>query len=837
MYQQYEQINYQSDVPIKVFTQTVESFPYHWHEDIEILFVLEGSLEIRINRDSYSLEKGDIFLVNENELHFIDSRTDFGSTQVLAFQMDIEYFKKYNVNIKGKKFYLNSSQANEATEFALDEIKYILANLMDLILNKKNLYQLKTEKLLIDLIVILMEYFEVATNKGDKSAGNDSRMLEILKYMNSHCMDSQLGLQDIAEEFALNPQYLSRYFKANTGETLKKKLDSMRLNKSLMTLRTTDDTIIETALKSGFPDSKAYYRVFKEVLGITPLQYREQYKFSVEKSVPKDYLSINSKESLATLFTYLEPKGKAGMLMVADRTVSVEFNQVANPLHYSFTKLITFGFAAHALRKDFTEQLMQIQNEINFEFIRFHGIFADQLLVYNEKPDGSYYFNFNHTDGIIDNLLGADIKPFVEIGFMPTDLAAAPDKIFWWNAVISPPKDMGRWLEMLEAFFKHLINRYGLMEIRSWYFEFWNEPEVKSFWSGTKEEFFELYTESYKVIKAIDQDIKLGGFGIMNISDTSWLTGLEAFLKEKEIGMDFFSFHVYNLDRNTEPDNKLLSALENVNIAENPIGIFSKNGTIMLGDQNHISKSIDHAIMKSKSFSFVPDELWITEWNGNINSRDLLQDTCYMAAFIVKTAVENASKVTGMGYWTFTDIFEEFQLEQPMFHGGFGLMTYNGVKKAGYHAYYFLNKLGDELVLQEEDLIVTKRGNNYQILLYNYSHPNKLYRTFDSSQLSSTSRYTVFENERIKSYQLKLRGLEGEFTMKKQIVNRDQGSSFDAWVKMGAPDEMDASSVNYLKSRAEPGVHVQPLIINNEILLHTELHPHEIQLIEIKKKY
>ena len=837
MYQKYEQINYQSDVPIKVFTQTVESFPYHWHEDIEILFVLEGSLEIRVNRDSYSLEKGNIFLVNENELHFIDSKTDFGSTQVLAFQMDIGYFKKYDLNLKGKKFYLNSNQANESTEFALDEIKYILANLMDLIMNKKNLYQLKTEKLLIDLIVILMEHFEIATNKGDQSIENDSRMLEILKYMNSHCLDSQLSLQEIAKEFSLNPQYLSRYFKANAGETLKKKLDSMRLNKSLMTLRTTNETIIEVALKSGFPDSKAYYRVFKEVLGITPLQYREQYKFYIEKSVPKDYLSINSKESLATLFTYLLPKGKAEKTMVAGRTVNVHFNQVAEPIHYSFTKLLTFGFAAHALRKDFTEQLMQIQNEINFEFIRFHGIFADQLLVYNEKPDGSYYFNFNHVDGIIDNLLEADIKPFIEIGFMPKDLAATPDKIFWWDAVISPPKDMERWLEMLEAFFKHFINRYGLMEIRSWYFEFWNEPEVKSFWSGTKEEFFDLYTESYKCIKTIDREIKIGGFGIMNIADTSWIAAMEAYLAEKAIGIDFFSFHVYNLDRNPEMNKKIMPEIEKVGIAENPIGIFSKNGSIMLGDENHISKSIDHALKKSRIFSFVSDEIWITEWNGSINSRDLLHDTCYMAAFIVKTALENAPKVTGMGYWTFTDIFEEFQLEQPMFHGGFGLMTYNGIKKAGYHAYYFLNQLGDELILQEEDLTVTKRGNDYQILLYNYSHPSKLYRTFDSSQLSATSRYTVFENERIKSYQLKLHGLEGEFTVKKQMVNRDQGSAFDAWVKMGAPDEVDESAINYLKSRAEPSMDIQSLTIDNEFLLQTELQPHEIQLIELKKKY
>ncbi|MDQ0158352.1 GH39 family glycosyl hydrolase [Alkalibacillus salilacus] len=832
---QYEQIDYQEDLPVRVFTQTVEHFPFHWHEDLEILFVLNGSIEIRVNQDSFQLEEGDLFLVNGNELHFINSKGRVGETQVLALQIDHNHVKTHNINLSEKRFYLNSNEMGTESTYTLDQIKYILANMMDLILNRKHLYYLKVEKLLLELIVILLEHYELPTQSKVKEIERDHRLLEILKYMNQHCRDSQLSLRKIADEFSLNPQYLSRYFKSNVGESFKKKLDSIRLNKSLSSLRTTDETITDIALKFGFPDSKAYYRVFKEILGITPMQYREQYKVDIDQSIPNDYLNINSHESLKNLFKHIEKSENREDLITAEQKYHVDMNRTKEKITPTITKLMTFGYAPHALRRDFTDQLHQIQKDIRFEYVRFHGIFADQLLVYNEKEDGTYYFNFNHIDSIIDNLLQANVKPFIEIGFMPKDLASTGDKIFWWNAYISPPKDMNRWLALLEAFFKHIINRYGLMEVRTWYFEFWNEPEVRSFWSGTQEEFFKLYEKSYKRIKSIDSEIKLGGFGFISVED-AWLENFDIFMQEKNIHPDFISFHVYNLTRNNKRLNNPSPNFDNPSLSENPIEQLSEYGSVMLGDAQNLTNVIDKTIQKFQSYNFA-NEIWISEWNATINSRDLLHDTCYMAPFIVKNAIQNYWKVSGMGFWTFTDIFEEFQIEQPLFHGGFGLMTYNGLKKAAYHAYYFLNKLGDELVYQEDDIIVTRKGNDYQILLYNYSHPNQLYRSFDYSQLNQTSRYTVFENENIKSYELSLLGLKGDYLLKKQFVNRDQGSTYDAWLDIGAPEHLDTDMMNYLKGKAEPGIHTELITGEDEYTVHTTLQPHEVQLIEIIQRY
>jgi len=296
--------------------------------------------------------------------------------------------------------------------------------------------------------------------------------------------------------------------------------------------------------------------------------------------------------------------------------------------------------------------------------------------------------------------------------------------------------------------------------------------------------------------------------------------------------LDFFAFHVYNLTGKPNVDRQV-----NKKTSYEDINSVTAFKTIMIGDEQNLTLNIDSVIEKSRAFHKDTKEIWITEWNGNSDSQDLLHDTCYMAAFIIKNAIENFEKVSGMGYWTFTDLFEEFRQKMHLFHGGFGLMTYNGIKKAGYHAFYFLSKLGDELVVKTENMIVTKRGVDYQILIYNYSHPNYLYRTFDYSQLSPTSRYSVFDDEKVQAYQVTLNGIHGNYRMKKQYVNREQGSSYDSWVDIGAPIDIDDETVRYLKGKAEPGMKIEDITANDTYSLITELQPHEIQLIEFKKRY
>lgn len=845
----YEAIRHQLDIPIKIFTHTVDQFPYHWHEDMEILFVLKGAMEIRVDQKSYQMGEGDLFLVNRSEVHIIKSNMDYGQTHLLALQFHPDYFMKFQLDMQGKLFRLNSADDVAVNQVVYQQLRFILASMMNLVLNQEPFYGLLLEKHLLEIAVLLLNHCEVkSVVHTDRAERSEGRLLEILKYINDHCIDPNLSLQQIADQFFLNPQYVSRYFKTHVGIPLKKFIDSMRMNRSLQALQLSDDRILDIALSFGFPDAKAYYRVFKEVLGMTPMAYREMHQLEFAKQRPKDYFSINSKESLGELYQYLIPK-TVHEQAVHQRTPIAVSSQYDVDLHASrrsfeqiTTPLLTFGYAPHGLRSDFAGQLKMIQEEIGFQYARFHGIFADELLVYNQKSDGQIYYNFNHIDVLLDNLLASGLKPFIELGFMPEDLASENATIFWWRSNISPPKSLDDWTALVSAFVRHVINRYGIEEVRSWYFEFWNEPDVDLFfWKGSREAFFEFYRVTYLCIKEIDEQLRVGGFGNLIFWNTeAWLRQFATFARDNDLKLDFFSFHIYNIQSPDDTlDEKMLDSLNASNREQVVFTDLADNYGVRMGHGEYITESIDKMLKLNRDLKLTTGECWITEWNANVDSRDLVHDTCYMAAFIVKNTLQNFEKVSGMGFWTFTDLFEEHRIEQPLFHGGFGLLTYNGIKKAGYHGYAFLSRLSGTCVHQAPNMVVTcdGTGENYQILLYNYCHTNSLYSTMDYSQITMVNRYDAFETGEAMNVSICLEGITGQYAVEQFSVNRDHGSSFDAWVRMGAPKLLTKAGLKHLEACAEPAYRVWEMQCDQEMTLETALEPHEIQLIILTKKY
>ncbi|MBI9011595.1 MAG: AraC family transcriptional regulator [Clostridiales bacterium] len=831
----YESIKHQVEMPIKIFTQTVGEFPYHWHEEIEILFVLEGSLEIRVSKKPYHLNEGDLFIVNKNELHFIKSTLASGNTQLLALQFEDSYFKKYGLVLTDKKFQmcLNDDTQNRSDHY---QIKNILAKMMNQVLNKEPYYNLRLEQLLLDLVILLMSQYQQKDESKEESVSDD-KLLEILEYINEICTDASKNVKDIADHFYFSSQYLSRYFKSQVGISVKKFLDHLRLNKSLFALKTSDERILDIALKYGFPDSKAYYRVFKEVFDITPKEYRDQHKILLEDKTNFDYFSINSQDSLRKLFKYIEVESKETPLSTSEYQELINLD-LRRPYQKDYMKLMTFGYAPHGLRTDLTAQLTEAKKDLGYDYLRFHGIFSDELKVCYKNEDGSLEFNFNHIDALLDNLINIGVKPFLEIGYMPKALSDSEKTIFAYELCVSPPNDYSDWQELISRFMKHIINRYGLDEVLTWYFELWNEPEVEGiFWTGSREEFFKLFKVTFETIKDIHQNFKLGGFGMIYFEENnSWLLDFEQYALKEKLTLDFFSFHIYNISFE-ENLTDILSDYENIGDEADYDKTFMNRLEIFRGHKDYITERIDVILERIGNLAVVKSEYFITEWNSVTDSRDLTHDTCYMGPFIVKNVIENGQKLNGMGFWTLSDIFEEFTHQQPIFHGGFGMMTYNGLKKPSYYAYQFLSRLGDEIIAQAPGYIVTKSGEDIQCLFYNYLHTNNLYNHFDTSQISPHDRYRVFEKGERKVFALGLKGLEGKYKIIKQLCDRKHGSVYDEWVKMGAPKEMTQEITDHLKCISKPEMTIKEDVIDEIYQLNVHLEPHGILLVEFKKHF
>ena len=178
--------------------------------------------------------------------------------------------------------------------------------------------------------------------------------------------------------------------------------------------------------------------------------------------------------------------------------------------------------------------------------------------IFSLGPDGRPVYNFVIIDQIFDAYRQAGVRPLVELGFMPKDLASGPEpyEVPYPNtlkgSVQSPPKDYAMWGELVFRFTEHLVQRYGAAEVATWYFEVWNEPDI-GYWHGRPEEYLKLYDYSVANVRKALPDAKVGGPGATGPGGTKAQTFLTDFLKHcahdksmadgRSIPLDFISFH------------------------------------------------------------------------------------------------------------------------------------------------------------------------------------------------------------------------------------------------------------------------------------------------------
>lgn len=138
-----------------------------------------------------------------------------------------------------------------------------------------------------------------------------------------------------------------------------------------------------------------------------------------------------------------------------------------------------------ALRRDYQDSLALVQQDIGFRHIRGHGLLSDGIGIhrpYEHQGVRRVRHSFTYVDQVVDAYLDLGIRPFVELGFMPSTLASGDQTVFWWQGNVTPPRDWREWADLVSATVRHLVDRYGLEEVRGWPIEVWNEPNLKDFW-------------------------------------------------------------------------------------------------------------------------------------------------------------------------------------------------------------------------------------------------------------------------------------------------------------------------------------------------------------------
>ncbi len=224
------------------------------------------------------------------------------------------------------------------------------------------------------------------------------------------------------------------------------------------------------------------------------------------------------------------------------------------------------------------------------------------------------------------------MRPFVELSFMPRALASGGTTVFNYQANVTPPRDVRQWAELVRMLVRHWIDRYGAAEVREWFFEVWNEPNLKNFWTGAQDEYFELYRVTAEAIKSVDAGLRVGGPAT---AKNEWVSEFLDFCDTHDLPADFVSTHHYPTDAFGSEGDDTETQL-------------SRSRRSVLREQVQDARRRAGAL-----------PLYYTEWNASSNPRDPLHDEPYAAAFVTKTLMEANGLVDGYSFWTFSDIFEE----------------------------------------------------------------------------------------------------------------------------------------------------------------------------------
>ena len=501
-----------------------------------------------------------------------------------------------------------------------------------------------------------------------------------------------------------------------------------------------------------------------------------------------------------------------GSMMAEDepvRTISADYAGPSHPLNTMPTVCVGAGRANEGLRADWHQQLAQTQKDCGFRYLRFHGLLCDDMGVYIVDQAGKVHYNWQYIDALFDAMLDMKIRPFVELGFMPSGLASGPETIFWWKGNVTPPKDPAEWAALIEALVTHWTDRYGEDEVAQWYFEVWNEPNLSGFWIGdtkglsdeafqvyARDEYFKLYEVTARAVKSVSSRYRVGGPAT---AGNAWISETIDFCVQNDVPLDFISTHHYAVTAG------FLDEMGNA-------------GTILSPDRDAMIREIKHSRAQIQASALPNLELHYTEWSTSYTPSDPVHDSYHSAAFILNKIKGVGDAAQSMSYWTFTDIFEEAGPRTTPFHGGFGLTNYQGIHKASYFAYEFFNKLGHtELENEDTDSWVCKDDQGgLQALFWDFTitHPGGEVNNQDYYNQDLPSLPTSSVSLRVANM------APGEYKVTLYEVGYRNNDAYTAYLDMGTPSQLTREQVAILKSKStgKPSVQNTVTIGSNGVL-------------------
>lgn len=793
----------------------------HYHENFELLYLMNGRLTVTVGEDSCAMEPGDMILVNASRKHSYQS-----GGHVLIGRFSISYGKvRELLGQNTVLFWCNSSMDRNG---AYEELRRIIAGIFNQFVNGGR-NQILLNSLYYQMLHVLTSHFLLNPDDlryEDEKSREDGRLQEIFSYIRANYRQN-IKLQEVADCLYLSPTYLSKYIKKKCGISFVELVNRVRMGHAMEDLMYSDASVMKVAMDNGFASVAAYNKAFKDTYHVTPSEFRrnlklrqkekggseEEKKRQVCRQV-EDYLARNPFE---------EPEQKA--VEKLELTVNG-----AAPALFAWNKgccrMINAGRALDLTKSVFQEQILAMKDRMGFLYVRFWDIYAPELFIDIHAPREKLHFG--QLDLVTDFLVKHGLKPYIELGFKPFKLLKNTDKAV---KEVHREQEFQSDEEMqvfYQALIHHFVKRYSEEEVQSWYFEYWEKEDT--FFQvmdyvhtpvslGTQEEYFRRFDVIAGAIRSELSEARIGGGGFI--------------LRYYEKGE--FAEHLRRWKGHFQKPDFITISCYPYELEKEGNAYYEKKST----DGEFMLHNLELAREGMAEAGFSECPLFVSEYSLSLSNRNAVNDSCVKGAFLVKNSISCMRETELSGHWLFSDTYADFSDTQKPLFGGCGLLTKNGIPKPSFYAFEFLNRLyGNVLACHTNCLVTGNDRGSFRLVCHNYKTLNYNYYMAQEDEIQIRDIPYMADDRGYLTIRLALEHIKkGCYLIKQQRIASGFGSVQDEWQELNLETELSIQEQEYLRRRATPRLSIsQAETEGGRLELTIELQPNEIQYVQISRR-
>jgi beta-xylosidase/AraC-like DNA-binding protein len=769
----------------QLLLQNIEFLSSRIYQGVKILLVLEGEILVEMDHGFYQLKENDVLVINRNELYQVHA---VRNNTVLSLGIPDPFISKYYAEYRHYHFQLFSQQINRGKENILAQMRKFLSELLLAYCRQEEGSQLEIHILICKILLTLIQQFKGTRSDSNQIDSNDQRLREIISYVNQH-FDEPITLEDVAKHFYLSPSYFSRYFKQHFGTGFSRYVMKIRLEHSVKDLQYTKDSITYISMKNGFPNTKSFSTLFKEVYGETPHTFREK-NVKEQVNLVKYYqledrgAFLNSPEMMLKLGEFLS-EGDQPTTYSRTETYSEELNiDLTSASSKRLThpdQIVHIGELKELQKEHVRSQVLLAKQGLNITHISINKLISgrtiNQAVETDELiPTTSPYYN---SDDVIDFLKTHNLSLFIQVTFRGTDEES--------------------YFQLLRHFVRHCVQMFSEDYVGSWHVLYITDEAALD--SRQSQRF---YLRLYQLLKEIVPSIQVGVYLPFSYQ-TETTNDVHKWILHQQEQLDFIAFQAspneivhykYDLDEN------YLRAKD-----------FIRKKTLKL---THYLKS--HSIEKP---------LHLLNWSSFSGNTRYTNGTFFRGALILHDAIAVAEEVKSLGFWINTEIHERNVEGKNIPLEGMELYHYFTGKRPAYYAMSFFNRMRGKVVSQGAYHIMTENETGYQIILMNNNIVNPYFSIEDT-----------FLQKLVKEVRVTIKGIpKGEYQVRKFVFDKDNGALYKNWWENNSKFGLDKEIIDYITRSSHPLLKVFDEKIDGEWSFYSYLTINAIHFFELRRAF